>query len=92
MEAKGLKSFVIVVLVLGLVVLEQTQQVQAKDDIWNWCCRTTTGKKFFNDCVDRGLVTNIGFCASGAGCVLLHDKCGGEWPVTAREALTVDAL
>ena len=79
MEGKGLKSFVIIVLVLGLV-LEQTHQVEAEHP---WCCETTQGKKFFNDCVKKGF--EIGFCASGSGCILQvdHDNCFGRWSVPA---------
>ncbi|PWZ28048.1 hypothetical protein Zm00014a_006125 [Zea mays] len=80
--------FVAIVLVLGLV-LEQSQQAEARG---KWCCETATGKYHFNRCVDSGWVDNIGFCASNAGCIIMEDRCGGRWPVPARDALSLDVI
>lgn len=75
MEGKGLKSFVVLVLVLSLLGQTQVQAIMSK-----WCCKNTRGKGFLQDCVSKGM--DQPWCAVHSGCVPL-DSCGGEYPVYA---------
>jgi hypothetical protein len=75
MEGKGLKTFVVLVLVLSL--FGQTQ-VEAKFS--KWCCMDTTGKGFFQECVSKGF--DQSWCAYRCACIPM-EHCGGEHPVDA---------
>ncbi|CAN6374782.1 unnamed protein product [Urochloa humidicola] len=80
MEGRGLKSFVVIVLILGLLGQTQVEATWSK-----WCCRNTTGKGFFKDCTSKGY--DASWCAHNSGCIPMDD-CGGEHPVYAGDFLT----
>ncbi|KAF8722140.1 hypothetical protein HU200_022782 [Digitaria exilis] len=68
MEArKGIKSFITVVLVLGLVLGHQIQ-VEAKS-----CCPSMYARNVYNACRVRGNPQSV--CAKMSGCKIVQGKC-----------------
>ncbi|CAO2141309.1 unnamed protein product [Urochloa humidicola] len=84
MEGKGLKSLIVVVLVLGLV-LEQTQ-VEAKG---KYCCDSYQHRDDFKWCISH-IPKQKEICyGRGTGCQLL-DKCTSYYYLPAGDAVTED--
>ncbi|CAL4994284.1 unnamed protein product [Urochloa decumbens] len=83
MEGKGLKSLIVVVLILGLV-LEQTQ-VEAKG---KYCCDSYQHRDDFKWCISH--IKQKEYCfGPGTGCALL-DKCTSWYYLPAGDAVTAD--
>nr|CAB3493971.1 unnamed protein product [Digitaria exilis] len=70
MEAagKGLKSFIAVVLVLGLLLGQQHILVESKI-----CCPSTQARDLYNICLIRHKPRS--FCEAISGCKIVHGKC-----------------
>ncbi|KAF8722139.1 hypothetical protein HU200_022781 [Digitaria exilis] len=83
MEAagKGLKSFIAVVLVLGLILGQQQIQVEAKI-----CCPSMRGRDTYNYCLDGHY--GEAFCAKIAGCKIDDGKC--DYPAYSSDSALIE--